>query len=118
MARADTLARIKAGEGFIYAALLTRERRDVVKIGFSLTPIRRVYRDLANFACYSNPRLLGYVSGSLADEWQLHKELHGRPISRKAGNYKEEYPISVLDHPALPTGIDFSAPKGKRRAAA
>ncbi len=109
--RAATLARIKAGEGFIYAAQVEHcERGPRIKIGFSLMPLRRVYRDIANFANISAVRLLGYFPGSQRDELVLHNALHnalyGRHRCVKHGD-DETYPLSIVTHPAIPYGLIF-----------
>jgi hypothetical protein len=123
MARADTLARIKAGEGFIYAARVVTDRGEQIKVGFSLMPLRRVYRDLAAFANSVAVQLLGYMPGSLRDELALHNRLYGRPRCVKKGD-GESYPLAILNHPAFPKELIFerpdvygAPPKAKRRAA-
>jgi hypothetical protein len=48
--------------------------------------------------------LLAFVPGSLAEEKALHRSL------RHARFQDELYPRSILDHPALPSGLRATIP--------
>jgi hypothetical protein len=110
--------RIKAGEGFIYAAHFAscwREKAPFIKIGFSLFPHKRVYLALPASGKYRAPHLLGYVPGSLKDEHALHRALRGRPrinCDFRRGievSDSEHYPLSIIEHPSMPAGLIWDA---------
>lgn len=61
-------ARIKAGEGFMYVVAI--EGTDILKIGFSLRPERRV-RGLSYLGM---PRLLGFFPATLLQEKAFHRQ--------------------------------------------
>lgn len=121
--RAESQARIWAGEGFIYAALVAhKDGEKIIKVGFSLRPVRRVHRDLVQFSNVQAVRLLGYIPGSMREELALHNRLYGRPRCVKKGD-REEYPLSIVNHPEFPPALIFRhsdvygpAPKRKRAA--
>ncbi len=106
--RAAAHARIKAGEGFIYAASFTGHRYGrrgpLIKIGFSLTPEKRVMIEIGKQNGYLNPVLLGVMRGSLRDEYALHKALSGLAV-----HGREFYPPSILSHPAIPAELREAA---------
>lgn len=92
--------RIAAGEGFMYIAAV--EGTDVVKVGFSLRPERRVKGLGHRF------RLLGAFACSIKAERQLHAALAGH---RHPGFDKQEiYPRSIFVAPqADPGSPDLTA---------
>lgn len=98
-------ARIAAGEGFIYCARFSGhpsfgKDTPFIKIGFSLTPEKRVTVELGKQNRYLNPELLAVMPGSLRDEQALHKALVGHAI-----NGREFYAPSILSHPAIPAEL-------------
>lgn len=114
--RRQTQARIKAGEGFIYAAHIKASHisGEYIKVGFSLTPLRRVYRDLGQNRRDGRVRLLGYIPGSIVAERALHDRLYGRRRSMRHGD-GEQYDVSILKHPQFPAGLLFPATPARPR---
>lgn len=92
------VARRQAGEGFIYAAQLNEI--ELVKIGHSLFPERRVLRlNITRGPTYT-ARVLAKVPGTIWEEHELHKQLRAyRALGR------EYYPRSILTHAAIPAEL-------------
>lgn len=85
--------RIKAGEGFVYLAEF--DASDIVKIGFSLNPARRVRT--MNFLGWK-AKLIAAVPGGMRVEKAVHRALlRGEHSTR----YGECYRRSALNHPAV-----------------
>lgn len=87
--RRASIARMKAGEGFIYVAIVG----EYIKIGFSLNPERRV-RALGDPG--EPARLLGFFPGTWAQEKALHRMLNGHP------SRNEVYKRAILTQKILP----------------
>jgi hypothetical protein len=105
--------RMQAGEGFIYLAEIID--RDMVKIGFSLNPRRRMSHH--HLREHGTPRLMATVPGTILQERQLHQALKAHQIAPRHGwRASEYYPISILIHSALPEA--FRSSKPNRRSAA
>lgn len=94
-----TRTRMARGEGYLYVAeLLAAE--DVVKIGFSLDPERRV-RALEPAA-----RLLAHTPCTIEGERAIHRALKQHQITHHNRIRRSElYPRSILSHPAIPEGL-------------
>lgn len=91
-------ARAHAGEGFIYVAQIVGS--DMVKIGFSLDPAKR----MKGIWCYrwgTKARLLAQIPATWAQEKALHRALDDGSIYH-TGEY---YPSAVLFHDAIPTEL-------------
>lgn len=85
--RKDSIARMHAGDGFIYVAEIVGT--DIIKIGFSLNPEKRVPKVDCR-AWGSRARLLGVIPGTWAQEKALHRALNGH---RSRNEY---YPRSLF----------------------
>lgn len=97
-------ARVKAGEGFLYVAEMIGA--DVVKIGFSLNPRRRVRKsEYFEWRGSSGPRLLAFVPFTLLQEKALHRTLRGHADSLGSEIYRR----SILTHEAIPYGLRAAA---------
>lgn len=109
--RRATMARIRAGEGFIYVGEVSGT--DIVKIGFSVAPEQRVSSvwTFQHHGCPPNAkvRLVHAIPGSYAAETALHRVLRDDP----AALGHEFYRRSILSHPAIPSGLRVP---GKRAA--
>lgn len=95
------MARVKAGEGFLYLAEVVGT--DEIKIGHALDPKARMAGLRADY--FKICRLLKTMPGPLMMERALHYKLRrflGRPLQ---GVKLEFYPRSVLSHPAIPEGL-------------
>jgi|GEM_PF-3386457 len=95
------------GEGFIYAAELPGT--DIIKIGFSLMPEKRVRG--VSIQNYARAQLLAKTPGTEPAERALHKVL--REHCRLDLPGFEFYPRAILSHPAIPSGLRVP---GKRAA--
>lgn len=95
--RQVAMARIRAGEGFMYLAEVAGT--NVIKIGFSLNPEIRVK---AAYSLQPNTRLrlLASFPASLPTEQALHRILGDEA---RTGYGSEYYFRSVLRHPAVPS---------------
>lgn len=94
-------ARAHAGEGFIYVAEMVGT--DVVKIGFSLDPAKR----MSSLGFFGKARLLAAVPGTWAQEKELHRTLCAARYG--ATPFNEFYVRRVLTHEAIPEGLRSAA---------
>lgn len=101
-------ARVAAGEGFIYVARVIG--KPIIKIGFSLTPERRVAALRRDYKAPS--RLLVAVPGTIAQERAIHQSLRGFPRARMPRNI-EFYHSSVLSCAELPEGLRVAIKKAR-----
>jgi len=95
--------RRRSGEGFIYAAELPGT--DIVKIGFSLMPEKRVRG--VSIRNHARAQLLAKTPGTEPAERALHKIL--REHCRLDLPGFEFYPRSILSHPAIPAELRSAA---------
>lgn len=99
-----TWQRIRAGEGFLYAAEAVGS--DLIKLGFSVNPKQRMRSLHVQLPLGTQPRLLAFTPYTLQQEQALHKELIGLQALR---SYAELYPRSILSHPAIPQALREAA---------
>lgn len=99
-----TWHRIRAGEGFLYAAEAVGS--GLIKLGFSVNPKQRMRSLYGQLPLGTKPRLLAAVPYTLQQEQALHREL----IEHQAHPYRAEvYPRSILSHPAIPAELRSAA---------
>lgn len=101
-----TWHRIRAGEGFLY--VVEAVGTDIIKIGFSTNPKRRIRGLYGQIPLGSKPRLLAMTPGTLWQERALHKQLEGHSALLHS---PECYPRSILSHPAIPKGLHPAQPE-------
>lgn len=99
-----TWHRIRAGEGFLY--VVEAVGTDIIKIGFSTNPERRIRGLYGQIPLGSTPRLLIKTPGTLWQERALHKQLAGLSALRHS---PECYWRSILSHPAIPPALREAA---------
>lgn len=91
-------ARMKDGEGFIYVAAVGAE---IVKVGFSLDPARRVQDLVRYYEGRHEVRLLGHFPASITAERAFHAR-HAHLQIPPGTNWvpgREHYPRSIFTTP-------------------